>query len=628
MESARDLIGKAAAALRNGDIKGRDFSRPHYPACVFYFGEHTARRHAKLYEDLMAGWGGGAENIVYCAVREAGELRFSDVATDRGVTVVEIQGSLTRLLSLHEVFCDMSRVAVYCLIDTAGVGSAEEFRQWYLAIEKIREFSGVALFSMLIVMLDEGIECAGKAALIKKKLCEIFKGKGAGPENSHLYDSVFVIGSRYKNGGISDEPWVCSKLPADIILLANSRSDDCSNRRLHLYGSGRPAITAAYGCVEKPVYEIALITIRTMLKRILESIERQSVDTDSLAAALQIRNGRSGICDKFYSAVKPQFPKEAEYIPLLPGKVTAGFSFEEADKASDGCLRAFLDLNHLRIVEDELENCRGQLESSIKEMLLQSFNAAQLRNGLPAQTVDAALARAEIGLVGNESGNVCQVVEVMARKRIAEVARGATKRAAGLAAEEARACYDSFRLVIDETDMQNTALEEGTRKNLLSTYEPKVRRAFSDPVKLERLAGRVLAVGNDKRKMLGILLETAEALFDSDDDYKLPYFDELTKRLGHLADTMKAQEYVGDELIKNLGDRICFYANSVFQERIFEAYLLNTGTAAPARDNLLVKHLEERPKPPETQRTFFNTCSSDMAESVWFYALSEDNLMT
>ena len=633
MKNIGDLINQAAASLKNKDIKGRDFSRPHYPACVLYFGKRSARHHAKLSDGLMDGWGGGASRIAYYVVDDATELRFAEAASARDVPVDEVLGSIAGLLSAHEVFDDMSRVAVYCLIDTAGVGSAEEFEQWYMAIEKIKKLTGAALFSMLIVILDDGIKCAGKALLIKNKLHDIYKSKEPGPENSHLYDSVFVIGSRYRNGGMAcsgagSEPCTGYDMLAGVILLANSRESDYNKRRMHLYGSNKPALTAAYGCVEKPVREIALITIRALLKRVLESIERHPADADSLALALTIKNGRSGIYDKIYSSIKPRLPREAEFITLLPGKVAAGFSYEDADRASDGCLSAFLDMNHLKIIEEELESSREDLESSIAGLLSKNLNAAQLHDGLPLKAVETALARAETGLAGDESCNVCLVIEVKAKKRIAEMMREATKKAIGAAAEGAKACYDAFKLINHEIDMQNTILEEGTKRNLLSTYEPKVQRAFSDRAKLDSLANRMLAIGNDKSMILDILLEATEELFAGDEDYRLSYFDELTKRLGHLSDTMKAQEYVGDELIKNLGDRVSFYTNSILQERIFEAYLLNTGAAAGASENLLVRHLEDRPKPPEAQRTFFNTCSNDRAESIWFYALSEDNLKT
>jgi hypothetical protein len=111
--------------------------------------------------------------------------------------------------------------------------------------------------------------------------------------------------------------------------------------------------------------------------------------------------------------------------------------------------------------------------------------------------------------------------------------------------------------------------------------------------------------------------------FESDPVYKLSFSEELIERLGNADTEKRAQEFIGQELIKNLDDRVSYYSMHVFHTRTFEAYLLNT---AGTNNNLLFRYLSDRAIPPEVTRTFFNTCNNDMAESIWFYVCSEDNL--
>ena len=134
---------------------------------------------------------------------------------------------------------------------------------------------------------------------------------------------------------------------------------------------------------------------------------------------------------------------------------------------------------------------------------------------------------------------------------------------------------------------------------------------------------KILKIGNKKSDILKILLNAIETFFGSDPVYKLSFSEEFTTRLGNIDSERHAQEFIGQELIQNLEDKVSFFSKNVFQGRTFEAYLLNAeGTA----NNLLFKYLKDKDMPPEVSRTFFNTCNNDMAESVWFFVCSEDNL--
>jgi hypothetical protein len=630
VEKLGELLHQAVGFLKNQDIRGRDFSRPYYPVCVLYFGKTAARYHPELLSDIRLGWGGGVEQMRFYVIKDMDTLGFKDPDLLNEISNQAFQEQLTLLLSQQNIFEDMSRLALYCIIDTTDLKSGEEFASWYLALERIKTIIGVPILSMLMVILNEGIEYTENAAQIKIKIAELYKNKDIGEVDSHIYDSVFIFGNRLKNGAFvmldpSGDAYNDYNLFGDTVLLTNSSDSDHQKRRSRLYGNNKPALTAAYGHVQKPMYEIALITLKSITKRILEMIDSQLISVDVLAAALKINNGRSDIYEQLYSEIKPFLP-DGDFLSYLPGKIAAASSYPEADKISDGCLQAFLEANHFQILKSELSSRKETLSDKIAKLLADALNAAGLCRGLPAQTLEAVFLRAETGLFDAANLNVRMAIEVKVKAKIAEYMKEIINQALENAIEEAKGCYNAFKSVIDDLDMIYVIGEEGIRKNLTSTYLPKVQRFYNDGNKLNNLFRNIFLLSNQRSDILDILLEAMKSCFANDDDYQLSYFDELSKRLGHLVDTTQAQEFIGNELINNLSERISFYSRNVFQERVFEAYFLNTNTKTGENKNLLYKYLDDREIPPEVERTFFNTCNNDKAESIWFYILTEDNL--
>jgi len=406
------------------------------------------------------------------------------------------------------------------------------------------------------------------------------------------------------------------------VLLTNTRCDDDNRRRAHLYGSDKPALTAAYGFVQKPMAEIVMITLSIILNKLKELTANQSVDADGLMKALKIDKGRSEVYDQFYSVIKELLPSN-EFMNWLPGKATPDRTFDEYNRASDGCLQAFLEKNHFEVVFTELLNRNDLLVKEILGLLSKQLNAAQLINGVPTGVRETAYDKAEIAFGTPDKLQVPTAIEMKVKKHIAEGLRSKTDESLTLAINKAEKCMTQFKQVCSEHERMFAVGEEGTRKNLTAFYGERIQRYFNDFSKLTALFVSILKIDNSKADMLQILLKTIEAFFSSDAVYKLSFSEELIARLGNVDTEKRAQEFIGQELIKNLDDKVSFYSMHVFQPRVFEAYLLNTeGT----NNNLLYKYLNDRELPPEVSRTFFNTCNNDMAESIWFYVCSVDNL--
>jgi hypothetical protein len=594
---------------------------------VVYFGKRSSAYHRELLEDMLRGWGGNADYIRFYTIESADAQTLKDTLSGKDVSVVEVKTQITDLLSADRVFADMTHIALYCLVDTTDIATAEEFMKWYSMIGFVEDTLGVSTLSMLMVILNESLQYTKLANGIKNQIRDAYLDPDLGGVNHHLYDSVFVFGNRLKNGSFikvdpAESGYENYNLFADIVLLTNTRCDDYNNRKARLYGSDKPALTAAYGFVQKPMAEIVMITLGIILKKLKEQAGNQSVNADGLMKALKIDKGRSEVYDQFYTDIKDLLPND-EFMNWLPGRVAPEGAFDDYNRASDGCLQAFVETNHFEVVFTELLNRNDLIVKELLALLAKQLNAAQLVNGVPTALRETAYDKAELAFGALDKMPVQKAIEMKIKKRVAEGLRAKTDEALTRAVARAEACVARFKQLCTEQERLFAVGEEGTRKNLTAFYEERIQRYCNDFNKLNALFAGILRIDNNKADMLQILLQTIEDFFGNDPVYQLSFSEELIERLGNVDTGRRAQEFIGQELIKNLDEKISFSSKHVYPTRTFEAYLLNT---EGINNNLLYTYLSDRDIPPEVSRTFFNTCNNDMAESIWFYVCGVDNL--
>ena len=296
MENVKELVLQSIKSLEKSNISSADFSHPHYPVCIFYYGTRTAEYHPELLGDITSGWGGNADYIRFYTIADLDFKSVVDTRTGRELSIEEIQAQITDLLSMQNVFTDMSRLALYCMIDTTEVPGGDEFKKWYRMINRIHEVIGVSVLTMLMVILNESLQLSSSARSIKNALRDVYIDSEDCPAQTHLYDSVFVLSNRMKNGSFikidpRENEYANFNLFADIVLLSNTADPDYNNRRMRLYGSEKPAITAAYGFVQKPMAEIAMIALKIILQQLKQAMVSNNLDAETLMKALRIQNG-------------------------------------------------------------------------------------------------------------------------------------------------------------------------------------------------------------------------------------------------------------------------------------------------------------------------------------------------
>ncbi len=635
MKTVKELIHASTALLTNNGIGSSNYSKPKYPTCVVYFGKRSQLYHDELIGDVTRGWGGNTDYVKFYVIEDVESKVLKNVLSGEELSDEDVRAQITGLLSSQDVFSDMRYVSLYCVMDTTDIKDVSEFEKWYMSVQYLEKLIGVPTTSMLMLILNQSLNLAENAKLITKKLGELYASPELGRENTHIYDSVFILSNRLKDGSFkiydpqmdgnasSTLSYKNFNLLGNVILLSNTRDPDFDSRKHKLYGNDKPAVIASYRYLQKPMKEIVMIALSSILEKLKEMILTYNIDADILGKALNITSGRSKLHEEIYTSIKEYLPNN-DFINYLPGKRESVGSFVDVDRSSYGCLQMFIEQNHLKIVKEKLASNKEYEYRTIVSMLSSNLNAAQLVNGIHADVRKTTYSNAEMGLANTDRMNVFQSIDIQVKQMIADELKVLIDKAISQSIDKATMCMDAFRALCVEFENAYAVGEEGTRRNLKSFYVDKINRYYSDINKVKALLVKLLNIDNGKTEMLQVLNDELVRLFESDAVYKYSYAQELMARLGRAGNEREIQEQIAKELIEGLENRTCYYTNSTYHGRVMEAYMLNT---SDNEDSLTVKYLNARSDEGGITRTFFNTCSNDAAESMWFYHCTLDNLL-
>ncbi|MCL1902824.1 MAG: hypothetical protein FWF94_00210 [Oscillospiraceae bacterium] len=610
---------------RTGGDYNYVYPTPYYPTCVMYFGAESASEHDAVSKKLIHGWGGAANQIPFY-ILEPDALKNINGEDVDAETFGE---NMTELLSFSNIYMNPSGISLYCILDTDGVdtkNAADDFEKWYLSVENVKKMLNTPLTTMFIINLNDELNHQKKSVIIKQRLCEIYKRRN----NSHLYDSVAILGRRLRNGAYATDS--IGDLSANIILLSNTINDDNANRnerRENLYKAGTPALTAAYSCSVKPISDIAVITLKTIIAKLFEMLcdnKAEKADEIKLSKILEIDKGQSELYERVFAQISGHLPSD-EYLELLPGKPNLSKSFAEVNKASYGCLTAFLEANHFPIIERQINENKDEIRTRLVKRVCEYLTAAGLYEGVPDAVISTVLDKAATMLDALTYADCTAIdaVKVKLKSGVASAVNGIIRETLADLSIRAKYCVEGFLRIKKSVDMFPAIREIGTGMHLVKFYTDKANR-FLNAENSRIIFNKVFSVHNNEDDVADALFSAMEDCFSSAEVYRHSYIDEMYERLG-INDIHIATSQIIGELIESLDEKVRFYSATVFpSNRTFEAYFLNTSARSPIEENGLYERLKNRELPPNTGRTFYNTHSNDIIESMWFYECRENDL--
>ena len=628
MENVNELIEKSTDLLRSRRFEHVEFMNPYYPVWILYVGSESQKHHQSIYENLSNSWGVGARDILFLSSRKSakGELEFGTTQQDGKeiiLSIEDIQGKLWELLSSEITFINTASIALYLIFDTSDVQTVDAFEEAYLTINEIKKTFDTPFLSMLLILLNDKFNHQKQATSYKHHLYHLFETEAYGGKNQHLYDSVVVLGRRLYSG--RPAPVDEDTLYANIILLSNTQTDPhliLEQRKRKLYRSTRPAITASYEYSEKPMRDIAIITLQCIICKILTNLNHSDVVTEeNLTELLQFQTGKSRYYEKRCDELLEKLPND-ELLNLLPGNPNFAESFEKANEATYDALQAFIQKNHYVIIENEMMNNKDKQINLLKEMIYQQIFATSLQETTSgdAKNILKNVLDQAMNFPSQTELNAKDVIKLKMRKKIAKKIGDEVEIAFEDVVKQAMKCIQAFIEIQQEVSGVSLAKSSGNHLKLMDFYGEMADRFIAN----NDIMKRVFVISNSKTDILAVLYEILKTCFTKDPIYNSTYTEEIHARLGGI-DVATATTDIVRELTQNLEHKIRFFSSSIFSLRTLEAYFINKDATDK---NMIYDRLKAVDViSDDIYRTFYQTINGEKVESIWFYECSKENLL-
>lgn len=641
MQDNRQLIEEkillpACELLKNNNIQNHNFERPKYPTCVFYLGEKSLGYFKEMKKDLIRGWGEAANSIEHIYINTFENIESSLFDIDKtNITVQDLRSRVTTMMSNGAIFSDMSHINVYFILDTTML-TDETFEEGYLIIEKLKEVLRVPVLSNLMVVLNDSLDLNDKSSAIRNKLYEVYKSDECGDSDRHLYDAVYILSNRLKNGQyINLDPnspeYLEYNLFANIILLTNTNDGEHQKRVSELYGSRVPAFLTAYRNISKPCKDICKIVLKRTMEIVRDSIDAQNDSNISVEEIVSKTIGVSNTVfpfgDEFYrDYIVPKFPDNSaiKYLPYRGNCI--GKKYDDINSETKNCLDLFVKNNYYDVIDKIIEDNNGVLLKKAKELIASKINSTYSKI-LQSTTVDIKTVVSNVfsnykNYSDNGNGEIISVINYRTKRKAMEKFEDIISDAFCDVVENITCSRVNFATLFKEIELMNTVSEEGLRQNLKTYYEDKVNMYFMDHNRKTEISQKILTECKSTEDVICHIFELLRNILNSDKVFSVPFVEELIMRVESVSGQVDIGTLVSQELIKGLNDRVSMYSFNVFRERSYEAYFINTS----AENNELYNSLKLRENNQTIPITYFNTLSNEMIESIWIYRATEDNL--
>ena len=663
MKTVEDLIGAAVGELTKLELgKATGFSAPANPAMVLYFGDPDNKRIGMLKADmdrgLAAGWGEGKADLVpQIALTQAVEsssdddsdsdLNFVNLKTGSVMSNTDFSTALTAM-SNRNVVKNAGRYNLYCVLDSKGM-DVDAFKAWYLSLPSVLKLlSGASVSAMLLIALDQ-TPGTGNGRAITTALSELYSDPEVSGADQHLYQGVFCF-SNYDVNNFStgllddaDEGLEQCDVFADTVLMTDTytRDDTLDRIRFSLNDPAHAGITAAYSRVSKPLHDIVLVLVQSILNRVSEATSHDSPITDTeIRNAFNSAEGEPSILDEYESqirAVEQNFAGFEQYLPSTnPDIVVADIPYRNADELSGGVLSAFIAQNHMVRLRGEAGS-NGATATLIGDRLRNLFSATRWATN-DVHALQESVADALSSLGGGYSASDALPVRQAVHAKLKEQALEGVKRDVPSLVhdlyEQAQVTVKAYNRLAEAFASQMYVSD--SIDNIQSFYGSEiVNKGFlADQNFLNGLVSSILRIGNTETDMLRVLYTKAlvplfKYVYGTKPVFSMDFMEELTTRLANAKSEELAADIVAHALTDAVPDTLGYKTAGVRGKKLLEAFMLHHDSLNPTSESAkLWAKLEQDSEGSDVTRALYDTFSEDSATAIWFYELNKINLLS
>lgn len=373
-EHLENLIDTCASKIEHKDLTVADTNKSDSPIIIFYMGKDVSEQSNIIREIIDGNWRKNSRYICHIGVCFAeNKLILNDLVENTFLPTTDPNNILDLLVrkvlaAPIGTFDDSKTVKVKFIL----LSSDSDSSRYIDFARKIKSELSTNLFKDLFILLHEGggTEDSKKTKAFIKLFYDNEK-KGTLKE----FKQIYVLSDRLKNGQFlqKHKKKTGFRLIADTILIIDNSENDRRKRELFYGIAGSNYRTLSHRMVQKPVYEITCVVLKTILKIILEAKPVNREKINSMFENEQFE-------EKYFELNFSKFFPTAMAFKYLPYTENGRINMQTRFKTDKKNGQIHIDET---LLDDETNGCFNEYYNiNYKEPIRSNFDKNDFRNKL------------------------------------------------------------------------------------------------------------------------------------------------------------------------------------------------------------------------------------------------------
>lgn len=590
-----------------------------YPMLVVSLGKQTGESSGPaLKRQLLNMWPAYKECLLFLeAEKEGGHPQFSLMESGQALTDREVQEKVSALFEENIYFQNYNRLLVFYLLDTCADAEETDLSGY---LDLIRSCGQVFSFpwqnNVLFLTVNERIGNEKQAARIRNEFAELYFRTEKAKE---IVPCTYLVSNKNTTGStMPKKDSYFERIFTDIILLCNGPDSYVSGNML--YGALR---TVGYTTQEKPVDDIAKVSVSGLLKKISDLKDNRGPDDslflkqreEDILHRLGIRkDGSFFLLEPYLASASRYFPTREE-IDAFPRRTCEdldlfSLSVSEAEEETFGAWGCYISSIVSRVEQEIVSGLRQ--EESFRDIYLKHLQAEFTRGELiwmskNPEEIRRILER-EYHTAGG--GNVIDSLKEELAARIFENA-GIRDLILDTIVKAGQQADEFMHMWKDMVNTESIIIRQG---DIVPFYDQKVQQYIDRNG--ERIAKEFQSI-SDMEELKEFLFGEIRSLIKSDPVFRAPFEKELIERANQ-KDPAQALKSIADHLWGN-SVKVWLASNGAsLDDPVQMSLLMQDGTD-------LYRQLHETL--PDEKYYYYDTDRNDSADALNIYVLNETQVV-
>lgn len=586
-ERLEELIDTCASKIEHKDLTVADINKSDSPIIMFYMGKDVSEQSHIIREIIDGNWRKNSRYICHIGVSLAEKKLILNDLVDNTLLPADGQSNVLDLLVRKVLaapigtFDDSKTVKVKFIL----LSSDSDNDRYIEFAKKIESELSSNLFKDLYILLHEG-----GGVNDSKKTKNFIKLLYANERENALkeFKQIYVISDRMKNGQFlqKHEKKNSFRLIADAVLITDSSEDGHRKRELFYGATNSNYRTLSHRMVQKPVYEITCVVLKTILKIILETkaINREKIN--SMFESEQFE-------EKYFESNFSKFFPTAEAFKYLPytesgrNNMQTRFKTDKKngvihidatllDDETNGCFNEYYKVNYIEHIRSNFN--KEDFRNKLTDYYISKYTYKDIEEFFKyEEVVDIACKEQEIHIDAERTSNLYAALqkhcELSARNfyfaEMRDTYLMAMKSLYSASVNYEKLIFD----VLNEISCMYYLQDGGITKSIENYYSEYVREFLT---KNSDIVDEIFTIRiQDDIELTEALKKVFGKILMNDFSNKLTggFKDELNQRLGNEATPSARDALIRDELQPNIDDYTRMHVAIDNISEMYDAYM-------------------------------------------------------